>query len=32
MSVLGIASSSIFQFLNSQSTHSNFQNFKQEFK
>jgi len=32
MSVLGIASSSIFQYLNSQSTQSNFQNFKQEFQ
>jgi len=32
MSVLGIASSSIFQYLNSQSTQSNFQNFKKEFQ
>jgi len=32
MSVLGIASSSIFQFLNSQTTRSHFQNFKQEFQ
>jgi len=32
MSVLGIASSSIFQFLNARSAHSDFQNFKKEFQ